>query len=123
MKFVYKTLNFFNLTDDENKLSLTNFSLYVTIFKLATTTNLIYFGALLPIIGAYHHKKILKKNSLEVSETTNKINELQNSVNNLNKNVLDNNGLFDQINKQTEQTKQILAANQNSNIFVPRNRG
>lgn len=115
-----KALNFMNLIDDEGRFSLTNASLYVTIIKLCLQPDMIAFAALLPIIAAYHHKKLIKQKANEVSSEIVNMSKLQETVNKLQQTSDNNQILFSTVEAQSNEAKRILAGAHNSNLFVPR---
>lgn len=59
-----KILEFLRLVDADHKLSLTNISVFITLYHLATTKNAITpidLGALLAALASYQTKRLISK--------------------------------------------------------------
>lgn len=117
---IFKALNFLNLIDNENNLSLTNLSLYMCLVKIPFSNSFADMAIILPAIALYAHKKILKQKANTISDETSKMLKLQESVDSLQKQVENNKQLFSLVEQQSNEAKRILAGAQNSNLFVPR---
>lgn len=64
MKLIKKTAKFFKLVDPDYTISLTNLAVWVTLVKLATSTNAVSpvdVGALVGTLLSYQAKKVIGK--------------------------------------------------------------
>lgn len=116
----FKILNFLNLLDNENHLSLTNLSLYVVLCRIPFSNSLADIAVVLPSIALYAHKKVLLSRSKKISDETTRMKELQDQVQELSKQVEESKQLFSIVEQQSNEAKRILAGAHNSNLFIPR---